>query len=120
MAAKPIKIGLLWHSANSGNLGVGALTVANLALARAAAAEVGLEAEFRIIGMGDAGPDYVEGVEAYPVTGRNLLDPRRCRHVLAEQDCVLDIGAGDSFAEIYGFKRFFYLWLTKRQAMAGK
>ena len=33
-------------------------------------------------------------------------------------DCVLDIGAGDSFAEIYGAKRFAFLWLTKMMAIA--
>ena len=32
-------------------------------------------------------------------------------------DCIVDIGAGDSFAEIYGAKRFAYLWLTKYLAV---
>jgi hypothetical protein len=31
---------------------------------------------------------------------------------------VLDIGAGDSFTDIYGPKRFAYLWLTKAMAIA--
>ena len=38
-----LTIGLLWHSPNSGNLGVGALTLGNIALARKAAEEGGTE-----------------------------------------------------------------------------
>ena len=36
-ADRTLSVGLLWHSINSANLGVGALTVSNLALAREAA-----------------------------------------------------------------------------------
>src|SRR3546814_6619812 len=32
--SRKLKIGLLWHSGKSGNLGVGALTMANMAIAR--------------------------------------------------------------------------------------
>ena len=46
-----------------------------------------------------------------------MLDPRGVRAALGRQDCVVDIGAGDSFAEIYGLKRFLFLWLTKVYAL---
>ena len=39
--ARRITIGLLWHSLNSGNLGVGALTLANASIARRVATELG-------------------------------------------------------------------------------
>ena len=120
MARKPIKIGLLWHSANSGNLGVGALTIANVALARQAAAELGLEPRFLVIGMRDDGPAYLKDDEAgvFVVNARTLLSPAGCWAAIGAQDCVLDIGAGDSFADIYGLRRFLFLWLTKMIAIA--
>lgn len=122
MADKAIKIGLLWHSPNSGNLGVGALTVANMAIARTVATEMGLTPRFTIIGMRDDGAVYVSPTEAdlFVVSTRTLLDPSGALRVIADQDCILDIGAGDSFADIYGLRRFMFLWLTKMQALAAR
>lgn len=115
MAHSAINIGLLWHSANSGNLGVGALTIANMAIAEQVASEVGLHPNFTIIGMRDVGPSYLDeaAADVFVVDRRSLLDPAGCWKVIGDQDCVLDIGAGDSFTEIYGPKRFAFLWLTK-------
>lgn len=113
--ARPIAVGLLWHSPNSGNLGVGALTAANLAIVRQIADEMGVTPRFLIVGMGDSGPRYIDEAEAglFKVDTRALFSPSGCWSVLGRQDCVLDIGAGDSFADIYGPKRFAFLWLTK-------
>lgn len=110
-----IRIGLLWHSIRSGNLGVGALTVANLGLAREAAALAGRVPHFTVIGMRDGGPAYVaaDDVEEYPLDGRRLFSPRAYWRRLASLDYVLDIGGGDSFTDIYGEKRFAFLWLSK-------
>jgi polysaccharide pyruvyl transferase WcaK-like protein len=115
-----IRIGLLWHSPNSGNLGVGALTVANMAIVGGVAAELGLEPEFVIIGMRDGESDYIADpdVGLLVVDSRMLLGPRGCWTKFAKFDCILDIGAGDSFADIYGLKRFLFLWLTKMIAVA--
>ncbi len=115
-----MRVGLLWHSPNSGNLGVGALTVANLAIVRQVAAEFGVPVEFTIVGMREIGARYLSEAEARVVTldMRSLLSPSGAWRVLGEQDCVLDIGAGDSFADIYGFRRFLFLWLTKMIAIA--
>lgn len=122
MAAKAIKIGLLWHSPNSGNLGVGALTMANMAIVRQVASELDLIPRFTIIGMRDDGAVYVSPEEAdlFVMNTRTLLDPRGALRVIREQDCILDIGAGDSFADIYGFRRFLFLWLTKIHALIGR
>ena len=107
---------------NSGNLGVGALTVANMAIARAVATDMGLTPRFTIIGMRDDGAVYVSPAEAdvFVMTTRTLLDPSGALRVIGDQDCILDIGAGDSFADIYGLRRFMFLWLTKMQAVAAR
>src|SRR3546814_2791243 len=63
-----------WHSGKSGNLGVGALTMANMAIARQIAEELGFEPAFTIIGAADKGGAYVQPEEAqlYEVNSRRL------------------------------------------------
>ena len=119
MTRSVIAIGLLWHSASSGNLGVGALTVANMAIVRQVAEQMGLTVRFTIIGMRDGVVTYLrpEDADVFVVDGRAMLDPRRCLAIIAAQDGILDIGAGDSFTDIYGLKRFVYLWATKMMAI---
>lgn len=117
---KKIKIGLLWHSASAGNLGVGALTLANLAITRKVAANMGLEPEFTIFGMRESDVSYLDDdkVTTFVIEGRSLLSPTGFWSAVARHDCVLDIGAGDSFADIYGPRRFAFLWLTKMMTVA--
>jgi colanic acid/amylovoran biosynthesis protein len=114
-----LRIGLLWHSASSGNLGVGALTIANMAILREAAAKLGLAPKFTVIGMRDGEARYLDRSEAevFVVDTRSLVSPWGCWRVTGRLHCLVDIGAGDSFADIYGFKRFFFLWLTKMIAI---
>jgi polysaccharide pyruvyl transferase WcaK-like protein len=114
-----IRIGLLWHSTNAGNLGVGALTVGNIIAARAAAAAVGLTPRFTVLEFaGDFGPAYVTGpdIRSFEITRRSVTSPGGYWAQLADLDCILDIGAGDSFADIYGAKRFAFLAATKELA----
>lgn len=115
-----IRIGLLWHSVSSGNLGVGALTLGNIALVREVAAHMGLRPEFVVMGMrdGDSNRLLKGEVETFVIDTRSLISPRGFWRALADVDCVLDIGAGDSFADIYGARRFGFLWLTKMLAVA--
>ena len=115
--ANEISVGLLWHSTNSGNLGVGALTVSNMAIASRAAERAGLRASFTVIGFRDRSPEYVR-LPSLPIDGRSLIQPSGYLSELGRLDCLLDIGGGDSFADIYGPKRFSYLWLTKAIAVA--
>jgi polysaccharide pyruvyl transferase WcaK-like protein len=119
MARASLRVGLLWHSASSGNLGVGALTVANLAIARDAAASLGIKPHFTIIGMRDGENVYVRepDVDTVVVSSRSMANPAGVWATMGKMDCVLDIGGGDSFAEIYGAKRFTYIWLTKWMAL---
>ena len=114
-AKRPVRIGLLWHSVNSGNLGVGALTASNLAILRTEAEACGLEPHFTVLGFRDAEPAYIGGsdVEMLAIDTRSLASPRGYWSELSALDCVFDIGGGDSWADIYGAKRFGFLWLAK-------
>lgn len=110
-----IRIGLLWHSGDSGNLGVGALTVANMAIAADVARECGLAPKFTVLGFRDRGSGVLLGpdVAQYRIGFRELLSPGGLRKQFAGLDCVLDIGLGDSFTDIYGPRRFSMLWISK-------
>ncbi|MDB5423137.1 MAG: hypothetical protein JWQ29_553 [Phenylobacterium sp.] len=119
MSGGEISIGLLWHATEAGNLGVGALTVGNLIAARAAAKSVGLTPRFTIMEFaGDFGAANVVGddIESFQINTRSLLSPGGYWARLGGFDCVLDIGLGDSFADIYGAKRFAFVWSTKEMA----
>lgn len=116
---RPLVIGLSWHSLNSGNLGVGALTLANIAIVRAALLESGLQARFVIMAPRDRDTPALAVEDAEIVTiDRKAITSGALWHAMGQVDCVLDIGAGDSFADIYGPKRFAFLWLTKAMAIA--
>lgn len=119
-AARPIRIGMLWHSLSSGNLGVGALTLANLALAAEVARGMNLSPRFLVMSMRDGDAPRIGGadVDSFTIDSARLLKPGGFLKAVGGVDCVLDIGAGDSFADIYGPKRFLFLWLTKMLTMA--
>ena len=54
-----LTIGLLWHSAVSDNLGVGALTVSQIAIVEKVAAQIGVGVRFVILGWRDPRPGWV-------------------------------------------------------------
>jgi colanic acid/amylovoran biosynthesis protein len=116
---RPLRIGLLWHSVNSGNLGVGALTESNIAILREEARALGFTPHFTVIGFLDPDPAYIGGsdVTVASVTTRRLLLPGGYWRQLTQLDCLFDIGAGDSWADIYGAKRFAFLWFSKMLAI---
>lgn len=108
----PVEIGLLWHSDRSGNLGVGALTVGNIAIVRGVAAELGLTPRFTILGFGDSGTSYITEADV-GFTGLGARSIARGYAALGRLDAVLDIGAGDSFTDIYPIKRFTWIVMSK-------
>lgn len=121
MKRRKLVIGLLWHSVNSDNFGVGALTLANIAIIRRAASRLGVEAEFVLIGWRDGRAPYVSGpdITMVPLRPReHVLHPERLAAVIRCCDVVFDIGYGDSFADLYGIKRFFYFLTTKAMVLA--
>jgi colanic acid/amylovoran biosynthesis protein len=117
-SGRAITIGLLFHSLNSGNLGVGALTVANIAIAREVAEGLGLAPRFVVMAMRDADTPSlpIPDTEVFAIDRKAMTSPAGFWRAIGAVDCVLDIGAGDSFADIYGPKRFSFLWLTKIMA----
>ena len=119
MNNRTISIGLLWHTFDSGNHGVNALTVSNQAIAAAAARELGLEPHFTILapGVGTARESATDGNAILRINRRTIITSREFWAEVARLDCVLDISAGDSFADIYGAKRFFWMWITKQATL---
>ena len=105
-----LMIGLLWHSFSSDNLGVGALSESQVAICEAAAARAGVHLRFIVFGT-SGGRDYLPCSKcisvATPISFKQLLTGRSAFYAeIAECDLVLDIGEGDSFADIYGMRRF--------------
>lgn len=120
---RPITIGLMWHSIDSPNLGVAALTHSQLHLLREAAEDAGVEPKFVLMGWAqdrDNGIgstiDTVRRIDGRRLTG---LDASLLR-LIATCDLVLDIGEGDSFSDIYGWKRLSYMIVTKFLASRGR
>ncbi len=110
-----INIGLPWHSEAAGNLGIGALTIGNLALIRRATASLGLTPRFTIFGMKETGTPYVTGpdITHRTITGRYMAFPSGYLADVRAQHILLDIGAGDSFTDIYPDRRFAYIVAAK-------
>jgi colanic acid/amylovoran biosynthesis protein len=112
-----VTVGLMWHSLGSGNLGVGALTESNIAIVRGVAEELGLRVRFIVLGTSEA---TVPELAAELAAAGHELQVRRIRvyrsdfrEAVRSCDLVLDIGEGDSFADIYGMQRFRFHWLSK-------
>ncbi len=118
MPDQTITICLTGHSTNSDNLGVGALTVAEVDILRGIARRTGLPLAIRVIDWQDSRQPYVGGpdIEILRIRGREILDPRKVFRAIRGSDLVIDIGAGDSFADIYGSKRLTRMFLMKYQA----
>jgi polysaccharide pyruvyl transferase WcaK-like protein len=115
---RPIDIGLLWHSDSNGNLGIGALTVGNMALVSEAAEAARMVPRFHLFQSADSGASYVEGIASrHAIDGRFMAGGGYWR-ALGEIDVMLDIGYGDSFADIYPNRRYTYHAATKALCLA--
>jgi len=115
------RVGLLWHSVNSDNLGVGALTVADIAIIDAAAAAVGVTPDYLIIGGKDRREPYIkrDDISTKPLRNKDFLKPvGGLLSALRTCDVVIDIGGGDSFADIYGIRRAIWMLASKWMAVA--
>ena len=118
-ALLPMRIALLWHSLSSGNLGIGALTLSNVALLSEVGREQGIELQFTIIGMeeGEAEISIENQVDSLGIHTRSLFSPSGVFSRLRKCHCIIDINAGDSFTDVYGGKRFAFIILTKLIAL---
>lgn len=117
-----LNIGLLWHSADSANLGVGALTYSQIHLVEEAAITAGVRVKFTIIGWAREDVAIADSriAKVCQVNGKRLAGLDATLHkTMADCDLVLDIGEGDSFSDIYGWKRLIFLIVTKILASRG-
>jgi len=122
-SGRPIIVGLLWHSLSSGNLGVGALTISNMAILNKCAKALGVPIHFHVIGWREANEPYISGPNVTFLSMRSwtFFAPRGGLYsAIRECDLICDIGAGDSFADIYGPKRFAWLCLSKLIVLLGR
>jgi len=123
-----MKIGFFWHSMSSGNLGVRALSYANMLLVQQIADELDIDVEYVMFGPRRKSDVLVEISAALPafryisMSFQKLL-PWSFYKLLREiDDCdlILDLGAGDSFSDIYGYRRFSKILASKFLARKGK
>lgn len=123
MQKREVTIGLLWHSMNSDNLGVGALSVAHIEILRKAASSLNVVPRFVVLCWQDPKPLYsnADDIEIAALRLRDFLDPRGLWATVRKCNIVFDIGAGDSFADIYGAARISkMLWAQNIVLMAGR
>lgn len=116
-----LTIGLLWHSTTSDNLGVGALTEAQISIINQAALRAGVSVQYRVFGT-HGGKDYFAH-DASMVRGANISFKRILLGIsdfpkeIRQCDVVFDIGEGDSFTDIYGGSRFRVQILSKASVL---
>lgn len=112
-----LTIGLLWHSASSDNLGVGALTMSQLNIIDSVAEKLKIKIHYHIIGT-FGGQYYISNgndiVGVHCLTLKRLLMFKSNLSIIVKKcDIVFDIGEGDSFTDIYGYKRFILQVVSK-------
>ena len=121
-SSRPIRVTLIQHSTRNDNLGVGALTVAEVEILREISREIDREIAITIAewkGVRDpcvSGPDIT-------LTGLDrqfLVSPLGYFALARASDLIIDIGAGDSFADIYGVSRLRRMfWLKGLAHLSG-
>lgn len=104
---------LIFHSSRNDNLGVGALTESQIAILRSVGERTGQEIRITIIDGEAERPVYVHGPDIEVRDIRVFRHPMQFFHLVRAADLVIDIGAGDSFTDIYGRKRLIWLFLMK-------
>lgn len=115
MSSRPLSICLIMHSTRSDNLGVGALTVSEIAILRDIAQRIGCVIEITVLDWKDARTPYVAGpdIKVIDLDGKFLKSPGGFFATARKSDLVIDIGAGDSFADIYGAGRLVRMFVMK-------
>ena len=120
---RPLTVLLPMHSTRSDNLGVGALTASQMAILRDLAADLGRPLRMIVPDFRDARAPYATGADVThrELSRRYVLGRDGYRADLRAADVVIDIGGGDSFADIYTGKRLRLMFALKAMAhRAGK
>lgn len=110
----PLEIVLLMFSTRSDNFGVGALTISHVDILRQISAETGRRIHITIVDSMSRRTPYLMGpdIDVVDLNRAFFVSPSGLWRLLRRSDLVIDIGAGDSFADIYGsgrLRRIFYL-----------
>lgn len=120
---KKVDIGVFWHSLSSSNYGIGALTVGNLSLLNKKLNEIGITPKFKIFDFPSQN-DYSHVLSNFeyeivemPRIRQLFLNRNALREKLSSCEIVIDISAGDSFADIYGLSRFLSEYITKKRTL---
>lgn len=108
-----LKIALIGHDTRNANLGVGALTVSDVAALRSAAGRSGIDIHITVLIGEGKNACCVEGADVTEQFVRPLRKPWNYFKVVRDHDLVIDISGGDSFADIYGDRRMFQTLLQK-------
>ncbi len=108
-----LTIALILHSASNDNMGVGALSVSEVAILRQIAEARGIPITIKIIDGIAERPPYVTGEDVTIRPTRPLRKPLDFFRAVRDSDMVIDIGGGDSFADIYGRRRLTQMFLMK-------
>ncbi len=108
-----INIVLIFHAVRNDNLGVGALTAAEVEILRTVARRTGQKLNIHIVDGESPRPVYITGPDITVRNIRVLRHPWQFFQLAKQSDLVIDIGAGDSFTDIYGRKRLLVLFLLK-------
>lgn len=120
--ARPIHVVLLMHSTRSDNLGVGALTVSEIAILRDLAGRLGRDLRITALDGVEPREPYVTGpdISVIDMTGEFLKSPKGFWALVRSADLVVDIGGGDSFTDIYGARRLTRMfWMKFMTHIAG-
>ena len=112
---KPLNICLIMHSTRSDNLGVGALSVSEIAIIREIAAALHHPIQITVMDWKDKRAPYVSGddIRVRDLDGKVMLNPRGFFAQARRADIMIDIGGGDSFADIYGGRRLRRMFVLK-------
>ena len=108
-----LKVALIFHLARNDNLGVGALTVSDVEILRMLAKRHGIAIHITVIDGDDPRPPCVSGPDVTVLAMRPIRNPLSFFRVVRANDLMVDIGGGDSFADIYGGARFAKMMLMK-------
>lgn len=108
-----ITIALLGHDLHNDNLGVGALTVSQVAILREIATRRGLDLRIVVLNGGGERPACIAGPDVIDRQVRSLREPLKLFATLRAADLVIDISGGDSFADIYIRRRLGIIFLKK-------
>ena len=130
---RKLRVCLLWHNLESNNFGVSALSISHISMLMEAAELVGIDLEVDTMGSAANSTSKVrlelEKQHGLRLRHINFSIRKLLRDAIKSKvswlrlayayDLVLDLGEGDSFSDIYGWKRFSAHLLSKFICLIG-